>query len=471
MGLATPDDSLDAKQLPEGERSLDVQQLLEADRRYVWHPMTPHQAEPALIVTGEGCMLTDVKGERYFDGMSGLWCVNVGHGREEIAKAAYNQIRTLAYTPLMNAHVPAIRLSEKLNEWLGGEYRIFYSNSGSDANEVAFKIARQFHAQNGEPSRTKFISRYRAYHGNSMGALAATGQAQRKLKYEPLGSGFVHVPPPYCYRCPFGQAEGLCKVECAAYIEEVIQWEGASSIAGMIIEPVITGGGMIVPPASYMEQVQRICSKHGLLLIVDEVICGFGRSGHKFGHHNYSLEPDIVTMAKGLTSGYTPLSATAVRAGLYEAFKGSGPDNHFRHVNTFGGNPASCAIALENVAILEREDLVSRSSELGVKLADALQPLRDIRHVGDIRSFGFMCGIELVEDKLTKEPAVPDKVQFVMTSCKKQGLLIGRNGDTVPGYANILTLAPPFITTDAELEWIISVLTNALKELEAYAYS
>lgn len=439
----------------------DKETLLEKDRQYLWHHITPHNPDPMIGVSGEGSWITDIDGNRYFDGMSGLWCVNVGHGRDEIAAAAAEQMKTLAYFPLNQSHAPAIRLAEKVNEWLGGGYRLFFSNSGSDANEVAFKIARQYHHQNGEPSRFKFISRHRAYHGNSMGALGATGQANRKTKYEPLGGGFQHIAPPYCYRCPFGQKDGDCRMQCAEAYEDVINWEGAETVAGVILEPVITGGGVIVPPENYLKRVREICDKYGVLMIVDEVICGFGRSGQRFGHQNFGVSPDIVTMAKGITSAYSPLSATAVREDMYEVFK-QGGDAHFRHVNTFGGNPVSCAVALKNIEILEREQLVERAAALGDGLRRRLEPLKEHPLVGDIRSFGLIAGIELVEDKQSKAPAAPDKLAYVISECKKRGLLIGKNGDTVPGFNNILTLSPPLITTEEELDFIALTLREAL---------
>ncbi|MFD0697964.1 aspartate aminotransferase family protein [Paenibacillus sp. GCM10027628] len=434
--------------------------LLEKDRKYVWHHMSPHNDHPMIIESGEGSWVQDIEGNRYLDGMSGLWCVNVGHGRKEIAEAAAAQMMKIAYSTLVQSHVPAIELASKLNEWLGGEYRIFFSNSGSDANEVAFKIARQYHHQTGKPTKHKFISRHRAYHGNSMGALGATGQAQRKLKYEPLGVGFQHVPPPYCYRCPFGQTKGACQIQCAQAIEDAIQWEGPDSVAGVIVEPTITGGGMIVPPQEYLPMVRQICDKYDILLIVDEVICGFGRSGEKFGHQNYGVKPDIVTMAKGLTSAYSPLSATAVAAELYETFKEKQADSHFRHVNTFGGNPVSCAVALKNIEILENENLVERSAHIGQELMRGLEPLQDHPNVGDIRIFGSAIGIELVEDQVTKEPATAERVMAIIAGCKQKGLLIGKNGDTVPGFANILTLSPPFSTSDDEVAFIIDTLVD-----------
>ncbi|NOV02207.1 aminotransferase class III-fold pyridoxal phosphate-dependent enzyme [Paenibacillus sp. LMG 31457] len=434
-------------------------ELLEKDRKYVWHHMSPHNENPMIVASGEGSWVTDVAGNRYLDGMSGLWCVNVGHGRKEIAEAAAEQMMKLAYSTMVQSHSPAIELAAKINEWLDGDYRIFFSNSGSDANEVAFKIARQYHHQNGKPTKHKFISRHRAYHGNSMGALGATGQAQRKLKYEPLGVGFQHVPPPYCYRCPFGQTQGNCSLQCAKAIEDTIVWEGADSVAGVIMEPVITGGGMIVPPDEYLQTVRRICDKYEVLLIVDEVICGFGRSGEKFGHLNYGVRPDIVTMAKGMTSAYSPLSATAVSAELYESFRNNQePTSHLRHINTFGGNPVSCVVALKNIEILESENLVARSAAIGNAFKDGLKPLLSHPHVGEIRIFGSAMGIELVEDVKTKQPAMAERVVKIIAACKQKGLLVGKNGDTVPGYANILTLSPPFSSTDEDIRFIVDTL-------------
>lgn len=440
---------------------MDKAVLLEKDQKYLWHHISPHNPQPMIGIKGEGIWITDIEGNRYLDGMSGLWCVNIGHGRENIAEAAAEQIKTLAYFPLNQSHVPAIQLAEKVNEWLGGGYRIFFSNSGSDANEVAFKIARQYFHQKGEPTRFKFISRHRAYHGNSMGALGATGQAFRKIKYEPVAVGFQHVAPPYCYRCPFGKTYGECHLECAQVYEDVINWEGAETVAGVILEPVITGGGVIVPPQEYLSAVRDICDKYGVLMIVDEVICGFGRSGKNFGHQNFGVKPDIVTMAKGITSAYSPLSATAVSEELYDVFTKPGVDQHFRHVNTFGGNPVSCAVALKNIEILEKEGLVERSAYLGMELRNKLDVLMDHPYVGDIRSFGFMAGIEMVEDKESKIPASSDKVIRVLEECKNRGLVAGKNSDTVPGFSNIITLAPPFITSEKELDFIVETLIEA----------
>lgn len=445
---------------------LDSKLYTAKDRQYLWHAMSPYNPnqEPMVVVHGEGSWITDIKGNRYLDAMSGLWCVNVGYGRQELAEAAYEQLKEMAYYPLSQSHLPAIQLAEKLNEWLEDEYVIFFSNSGSDANETAFKIARQYHQQTGSPNRHKFISRYRAYHGNSMGALAATGQASRKYMYEPLGSGFLHVRPPDSYRRPEGMSIEDFNLLCAREIEERVIWEGQDTIAAVIMEPVITGGGIIVPHSLYLDEVQRICKKYNVLLIIDEVICGFGRSGMKFGHMNYKVKPDIVTMAKGLTSGYLPLSATAVRKDIYEAFKEQGDFTHLRHVNTFGGSPACCALALKNLEIMEKENLVERSRQLGQRLETEMQELREHKFVGDIRSFGFLMGIELVANKETKEPLSPAAVGKIIAECKSNGLIIGRNGDTVPGYNNILALSPPLSSTDEDLDIVIGILKKVLKD-------
>lgn len=439
-------------------------ELIAKDRQYVWHAMSPYneQVPPMIVTEGQGSWITDINGNKYLDAMSGLWCVNVGYGREELARAAYEQLKTMPYYPLSQSHLPAIQLAEKLNEWLQGEYVIFFSNSGSDANETAFKIVRQYHQQTDAHSRYKFISRYRAYHGNSMGALAATGQAQRKYKYEPLGGGFLHVRPPDSYRRPAGMTVEEFNLFCAKEIEETIIWEGQETIAAVIMEPAITGGGVIVPHPLYLQEVQDICNKYHVLLIIDEVICGFGRSGQSFGHMNYGVKPDIVTMAKGLTSGYLPLSATAVRKDIYEAFKDTAEYSHFRHVNTFGGTPASCALALKNLEILERENLVQRSRVLGERLTAEMTELLDHPLVGDIRSFGFLMGIEMVADKKTKEPLTLAIIGKIIAECKVRGLIIGKNGDTVAGFNNVLTLSPPLSSTDEDLQFISSTIKVVL---------
>ncbi|MDN5696896.1 MAG: aspartate aminotransferase family protein [Rubrobacter sp.] len=444
----------------------------EKDQRYVWHAMARHTQDgppsPMMVESADGAWITDASGERYLDGMSGLWCVNAGYGREELAKAAYDQLVKLPYYPLTGSHEPAVELGEKLGQWLdptgSSEYVIFYSNSGSEANEAAFKIARQYHEQTGEPSRHKFVARYRAYHGNGFGSLAATGQAQRKYRYEPLAPGFLHVEPPDPYRVPEGMDPDKYGLECARQIERVIAWEMPETIAAVIMEPLITGGGILIPPEDYMAEVQRICRENGVLLISDEVICGFGRTGENFGFQNYGVSPDIVTMAKGITSGYLPLSATAVKREIYEAFAGTGLYDNLRHVNTFGGNPTSCALAIKNLEIMEEEELPRRSREMGDRLRQQIRELEDHPNVGEIRHKGLLFGVEMVEDKQTKEPS-QQKAAALMAACKKRGLVVGKNGDTVAGYNNVVALSPPLSITEDDLEFIAATFREAATEI------
>ncbi|MFD2682204.1 aspartate aminotransferase family protein [Bacillus seohaeanensis] len=445
------------------EQSQDV--VLAQDEQFIWHSMKPYNPNATMVVTeSNGSWVTDTNGKKYLDAMAGLWCVNVGYGRQELAEAAYEQLKKMAYFPLTQSHEPAIKLAQKLNELLQDDYVIFFSNSGSEANETAFKIARQYHQQKGEHNRYKIVSRYRSYHGNSAGALAATGQAQRKYKYEPLAPGFIHVAPPDSYRDE--DAVDPHELSSVKEIDRVMTWELSETVAAMIMEPIITGGGVLVPPEGYMKAAKKVCEKHGALLIVDEVICGFGRTGKPFGFMNYDVKPDIITMAKGVTSAYLPLSATAVKREIYEAFKGTEEYDYFRHINTFGGNPAACALALKNIEIMENESLFERSRELGEKMLNQLKTsLQNVPYVGDVRGKGLLIGIELVENKETKVPLQVEKVNEVIAYCKKQGIIIGKNGATVAGYNNVLTLSPPLTTEIEDLNFIAKVVAEGIKKL------
>ncbi|MCI1590642.1 MULTISPECIES: aspartate aminotransferase family protein [Heyndrickxia] len=449
------------------EKLKETGDFLTKDKDFLWHSMKPYNPDATMIAqTAEGSWVTDHHGNRYLDAMSGLWCVNVGYGRTELAEAAYEQLKEMAYFPLTQSHTPAIKLAEKLNELLEDEYVIFFSNSGSEANETAFKLVRQYHQQKGDHGRYKFISRYRAYHGNSMGSLAATGQAQRKFKYEPLAPGFIHVSPPDLYRDDDRADAKPAELKSVKEMDQVMTWELSETIAGVIMEPIITGGGVIVPPDGYMAGIKEVCEKHGALLIVDEVICGFGRTGKAFGYMNYGVKPDIITMAKGITSAYLPLSATAVKKDIYEAFSGSDEYDYFRHINTFGGNPAACALAIKNLEIMERESLFSRSYELGEQLKQSLtSALANHPLVGDIRGKGLLVGVELVKDKSSKEPLEVELVNKVIAGCKQRGVIIGKNGATVAGFNNVLTLAPPLNIKLEDLELIIDTLTEEIKSL------
>ncbi|MBM7648614.1 adenosylmethionine-8-amino-7-oxononanoate aminotransferase [Bacillus ectoiniformans] len=440
----------------------ETKSLAEKDKAHLWHSMSKFNANanPMIAAEGEGSWFKDMEGKKYLDGVSGLWCLNLGHGRKEIAQAAYEQMVNISYFPLTASHVPGIELSTKISELLKAPYTTYFSNSGSEANEVAFKIARQYHVQNGNPGKYKFISRYRAYHGSTLGALSATAQANRKQKYGASAPGFLHVPPPYSYRSTFEN-----DLAAADYIDEVITWEGPETVAGFILEPFISGGGVLIPSKAYLTRVAEICKKHDVLLIVDEVVSGFARTGEMFGFmHSEGVQPDIVTMAKGLTAGYLPLGATAVRTEIYDKFKEEGDKEHFRHVSTFGGHPAACAVALKTIEIIEKENIVQRVAEAGPSVLNDLKSLESLDIVGEVRGVGFLFGIELVQDKKTKAPATDELVGKIIATCKERGLIVGRNGDTVPGYQNILIIAPPLSSTDEDLEFLTDTVKAVIRE-------
>jgi taurine-pyruvate aminotransferase len=444
------------------------------DRRHVWHQLSGRPADdapgPLVIAEGDGAWVTDIDGNRYLDGLSGQWCVNAGYGRRRLAQAAAEQLERLAFHPLTRGHLPAIALSERLDAMLGGGWACVYANSGSEANETAFKVVRQYHHHRGEAHRVKIIARYRAYHGSTLGALAATGQAMRRHHYEPLPAGFLHVHPPDPYRDNIAaddlEAYGR---RCADDLERTIRLELPETVAAVIMEPIITGGGILIPPDSYLPAVREACDRHGVLLIVDEVICGFGRTGSWFGYEPSGVRPDIVTMAKGITSAYVPLAAAVVSEEIFGAFPATGGDpGRLRHINTFGGHPAGCAVALENIAIMEEEGLVERSAELGAvllaRIGDALDghPL-----VGDVRGRGLLVGIEVVADRATREPAPLATSMALMGAAQRRGLLLGRNADTAAGLDNVLALAPPLSLTDEDADHIVGALAGAFGDVEA----
>lgn len=444
--------------------------LAAMDKASLWHAIAQHkpfaQQPPKCIKQASGCMVTDDKGVEYFDGVSGLWCVNVGYGRQELAEVAYEQMLNLAYSPLTMSHEPGIRLAHKLTSLLGYEGKVFFSTSGSEANETAFKIARQYHAQTapaGAGSRYKFISRYRGYHGSTMGALSATAQAERKSKYGPLVPGFLHVSPPYQYRFGADQTEEAYSASLLQELEMTICYEGADSVAAIIIEPIISGGGVIVPPAGYLQGVREICDRTGILLIFDEVVNGFGRTGKLFGHHHWGVEPDIITFAKGLTSGYMPLSATVVKQHIFEAFLDEpGTDSHFRHISTYGGTPVCTAVGLRNIEIIERESLAERAAEMGDYLLQKLQQLLEHPSVGDVRGKGLLLGVELVKDKVSKTPLDDASVVSVVKRCMEQRVMIGRNTNTIPGFTNVLIICPPLVITREEADRLADTLYQAV---------
>lgn len=435
----------------------------------LWNAMHRYNPNAGQMIaeSGEGAWFTDESGKRYMDGVSGLWCLNLGHGNQEIVDAAAEQMKKLSYFPLTMSHRPAIELADKISQLLGGDYHTFFSNSGSEANETAFKIVRQYHKQTGNPGKYKIISRYRGYHGTTLGALSATAQANRRIKYDPGVPGFIHVHPPYSYRSVFDGSPAETDLKSAQLLEETIRFEGEETVAAVIMEPFISGGGVIIPSAAYIQKVAEICKKYNVLLIMDEVVSGYGRTGKMFGFmHAEGVQPDIVTMAKGLTSGYLPLGATAVKSEIYEVFRNQEKHSHFRHVSTFGGHPAACAVALKNIEILERENIVERVEKLGKSKLGKLHQLMEHENVGEVRQVGFLLGIEMVTDKKSKSPLDDENMTKIINACKEKGLIIGKNGDTVPGLGNVLIIAPPLTSTEQDLDFLINTVETVIQNFK-----
>ena len=441
---------------------------------HLWRPITQHNnlrgVEVPKMASAAGCFITDPNGNKLLDGLAGLWCVNVGYGRSEIAAVAAKQMEQLNYlAPVMSCE-PTVQLAEKLQQMLGFECHSYFSASGSEANETAFKMARQYHLQAGKGGerRYKIISRYRAYHGNTMGAMAATGQAERKLGYEPSPAGFIHIMPPYPYRGHPKLTAEEHGAEMAQLLEETIIHEGESTVAAFIMEPMISGGGVIVPPDNYIRMVREICDRYGVLLIFDEIVSGFGRLGTMFGYEKWKEQADIYTFAKGLSSGYFPIAATVVKDYIFEAFDGTQESNrHFRQINTFGGHPVASAVALEAISIVERENLTENARDVGNYLrANLVEQIGDHPFVGEIRGLGMLTGVELVSDRETKIPLGDDVMMKILGGCAARGVFLGRNSNTIPGRCNVVLIAPPLVVSKAEADQIVSALTAALQDVK-----
>ncbi len=444
----------------------DVAAVRTQDRDHVWHPLLQHRSleERDLMVIREanGTTLVDGEGKAYLDAFAGLWNVNVGYGRAEIAMAAYEQMQKLPYYPLAQINLPATELADRLAEILPGELNhSFFCNSGSEANETAFKIARQYSRQKfpGQ-NRYKIIARYRGYHGFTFGAMSATGQTARKVKFEPLVPGFFHVDPPYCYRCPLKLSYPDCGVACVEEIVEVIEKEGIETVAAVIAEPVIGGGGVIVPPDDYLPRLREICDTYGILLILDEVITGFGRTGALFGCEHWNVEPDIITLAKGVTSGYLPLGACVVTPEIFEGFLGDlDEDRELAQVSTYGGHPVCCAAALANIDIIMNERLWENSALVGAYLFEGLSQLKSPL-VGDVRGKGLMIAVELIgEDGAALDAA---RTGAVKSGIKDAGVLVGSMSHVLSGPESTLFLSPPLVLTKEEADTIIKAFEAGL---------
>ncbi len=434
-------------------------------KRHLWMHFTRmgayDHAEVPIIERGEGCYVYDSHGKRYLDGLSALYCVNVGHGRAELGKAAAEQAKQLGfYTNWSYAHPRSIELAARLAELAPGDLnRVFFVSGGSEAVESAWKLAKAYHAACGEPRKHKIVSRQLAYHGTSMGALTVTGLPPLREPFEPLTPGGHHVPNTNSYRW----AEDREELWAAEAIEEAILFEGPRTVAAVILEPVQNGGGCLVPQDGYFQRVRQICDEYGVLLVSDEVICAFGRLGYYFGAQRYEYQPDIITFAKGVTSGYSPLGGMLVSDKLMEPFNAGTAT--FLHGVTFAGHPVSCAVALANLDIFEKEDLLGNVRANEAAFRSTLEKLYDLPIVGDVRGAGYFYGIEMVKDKVTRETFTDEESERLLRGFLSQALfdagLVCRADDRGDP---VIQLAPPLICGQEHFDEIEQILRAVLSE-------
>lgn len=414
---------------------------------YTWNPL--------LIEKAEGCSFTDIDGNKYLDFSSQLMCSNLGHKSESVIEALSEQSNQLCYIAPSFATKPAAKLGKKLAEITPGDLqKTFFSLGGAEANEGAIKMARFY------TGKTKFISRYRSYHGATSGAISLTGDP--RTHYAVGMPGVVRAPDCYCYRCPFGLEYPGCGIRCVEYIDEIILMEGEQSIAGVVIEPIVGSNGILVPPDDYMPRLREICDNRNVLLIDDEVMTGFGRTGKWFCIEHWNVVPDIITMAKGLTSAFIPLGATIARKKIADFFDEKG--NLFCHGHTYANHPLCCAVALACIKEYKDKNLIENARRMGKVLGSGLKDLKEEHvSVGDIRGKGLFWGVELVKNRETKEPFATRKEKFIPNMLKSVSAAAMERKVYIANVINTLIVAPPLIVNEEEIEEGLQVLGEALK--------
>ncbi|HPE24246.1 aspartate aminotransferase family protein [Albidovulum sp.] len=453
----------------------DLTEVIEADRAHLWHHLIQHKQfetiDPRVMVEGKGLRVWDAKGVERIDAVSGgVWTVNVGYGRETIAKAVYEQLIKMNYFANSAGSIPGSLFAKQLIDKMPGMSRVYYTNSGSEANEKAFKMIRQIAHKKYGGKKYKILFRDRDYHGGTLATMSAGGQDERVMQYGPLAPGFVRVP--HCMEYRRHQQDGA-PVEnygewAADQIEQVILREGPDTVGGLCLEPVTAGGGVITPPEGYWQRVQEICKKYDILLHIDEVVCGVGRTGTWFGYQHYGIKPDFVTMAKGVASGYAAIACCVTTEAVFDMFKDNPDDplGYFRDISTFGGCTAGPAAALENMRIIEDEGLLANTVKMGDRTVANLQALMEKhRVIGDVRGKGLFCGAELVADRQTKEPVSEKQVAAVVGECFAQGVIIGSSNRSVPGLNNVLCLSPALIATADDIDAITGAIDKALTKV------
>lgn len=434
--------------------------LLEQDRKQL-HPLyhPNFHRNPLIIERAEGVYLHTSEGKKILDGMAGLWNVNVGYGRKELADAAHEQMLKLAYTSnfVGMTNLPAIALAEKLSGYAYPNLtNTYFASGGSEANDTAFKTARYYWKRMGKPNKVKIISRRNSYHGITLAATSATSIERYHTMFGPLMPEFRYVPAPYAYRfegeIKSGETLGQAAVRA---IEETIVREGADTVAAIIAEPVQGVGGVIVPPPDYFPRLRTLCEQHEILLIADEVITGFGRTGEMFALRHWNVQPDILSFAKGVTSGYIPLGGIQISDAIRAAIESASEGEAWMHGYTYSGHAAACAVGLKNIEIIEREGLVQRSKEMGAYLLQSLREFEGSPIVGEVRGLGLLCGVEIVADHASKQ-ADAARAGKIANACQERGLRTRPVGNT-------LAFSPPLTISQQELDEAVSILREAIQ--------
>jgi adenosylmethionine-8-amino-7-oxononanoate aminotransferase len=447
--------------------------LVKTDHEHLIHPLHHpiDHTDPIIYVRGRGATLWDLGGREYIDGLSGLWNVNVGHGREELANAAAAQMKELAYCSgyIGSTNIPAITLAKRLTELTGGDMQgVFFTTGGAEANETAFKTARFYWKARGKTDKVKVIARQQAYHGLTLQTMSATGMGAAYWNpFEPRVPGFVHIQTCHPYRLQ-GIKEGETAGQAAAReLEEAILREGADTVAAFIGEPIHGAGGVFYPTDDYWSRVRDVCTRHDVLLIADEIITGFCRTGRWFALSHWNVKPDMITFAKGVTSGYVPLGGMLVSRTIKDVMEAVAPENRWTHAFTYSGHPTSCAVALANIEILERERLSENAAKMGQRLYSGLQAaFADHPHAGDIRGGkGLLAAVEFVEDRATKANFAPDRkvAPRLQGEMMKRGVVTRTRpaAGAHPGPGDAVFLAPPLVVTEAEIDTFVSVVRDA----------
>ena len=451
-------------------RNHDIAELKRLDLAHHLPAQTDYKLQQELggsriITRADGVYIYDGEGHQILDGMAGLWCVNVGYGRQELAQAAYDQMLELPYynTFFKTASPPPIRLAAKIAEKMGGQLtHVFFNSSGSEANDTVFRLARHYWKTKGQPQRTAFISRWNAYHGSTVAGVSLGGMKHMHAQGDLPIAGVHHVMQPYQFGEGFGEDPAAFRDRAVKEIEDKILEVGPENVAAFIGEPVQGAGGVIIPPDGYWPAVEAVCRKYGILLVCDEVICGFGRLGQWFGHQHYGIKPDMIAMAKGLSSGYLPISAVGVADFIVAELKEKGGD--FIHGFTYSGHPTACAVALKNIEIMEREGLIERTREdTGPYLAKALASLNDLPLVGETRSLGLIGAVEIVREKGTNLRFLDKEGEagpIVRDLCIRNGLMVRAIRDSI-------VCCPPLIITHAEIDELVGIMRKSLIEAES----